>query len=857
MKQITGKVFSLTPLKGWRILLKADVLFPSLSLIIFAILYSYTSSFNPHWFLLIPIITFLYFYVSLRFWMSFLLLFSVLYGQLHYEPFLFFDAFPYLKLLHIFFFFSSIFFIFYFSRPYLLSSPLVKLLRALGFVPNISDTEREALDSGTIWVEKEFFKGRPHFRTLFNQPFPHLSQEETQFLNKDTNDLCELCDEWETISKKQIPKRVEDFIKQNKFLGMIIPKKYKGLEFSPVCHAHVIRKLASVDIAGAIFVMVPNSLGPSELLLSYGTQKQKDKYLSRLAEGKEIPCFGLTEPQAGSDANSITSEGFLFKGEDGRLKIKLNWNKRWISLSSIASILGIAFKLKDPENLLGRGKDIGTTCALIPSDTPGVQRGFLHDPMGIPFYNAPLKGEDVIIDAEEDIIGGLDQAGKGWKMLMECLGVGRGISLPSLSIGIARRISYLVSHHARIRKQFGIPIGRFEGVEEPLTRIAGLNYLMEATQNYTLSALNQGLNPPVATAITKYNITELGRKLTMDGMDIMGGAGLTLGPRNTIASVYKSLPISVTVEGANILTRTLIIYGQGALRAHPYAYLEIKALEENDFKKFDKVFWKHLYLILCNTVSAFILSLTRGYSHISFFYLGTGHRFIQKIALSSALFSWLTNFSILFFGAKLKTKEKLTGRFADALSYQYIATALLWNWYKKGRPKEEWILVEWGLNYSFYQIQKAIEGILANFNVPVLGFFMKTFLYFFLRLNSLGTAPSDKLSKKIAKKFLDDESFRERLTEDLYIPKNPEHQFQKLKKAYTSIKESEQTIRKIKQSIKDKKLPKKRVRFLIDMALEKNIISEKEHSNLKKSEKDRWDAIQVDSFSEEEYYRNP
>ena len=835
---------------------RADLIFPVLSIVIFCILYIFQPVSNPQWFALIPIFTFFYFYVPILFWLAFLTCWSFLYGQFHYGSFSFFHSLPQIKYLHILLFTGGAFLLFYFLRPYLFSLPLVTLLRKMGFIPNISRTEREALDSGTVWVEKEFFKGKPRFRTLFNQPFPHLSQEEEQFLNQKTTELCDLCDEWETTSKKRIPNRVEDFVKNNHFLGMIIPKKYKGLEFSPNGHAHVIRRIASVDIATGIFVMVPNSLGPGELILSYGTQEQKEKYLTNLAEGKEIPCFGLTEPQAGSDAGSIVSEGILFKGEDGRLKIRLTWNKRWISLSAIASVLGIAFKLKDPDNLLKQGTNLGTTCALVSSSLPGIKRGLFHDPMGIPFYNAPIEGKDVVIDAEQDIIGGLSQIGNGWKMLMECLGIGRGISLPALSVGVGKRMSYLVGHYARIRKQFGVPIGRFEGVEDPLCRIAGITHLMESTQNYTLSALNQGLNPPVATAITKYNVTELGREIAIDGMDVMGGAGLTLGPRNVIATIYKSLPISITVEGANILTRSLIIYGQGALRAHPYAYQEIKALEGNDFKKFDNVFWKHLYQIICNTISLSILSVTRGYSHISFPYLGRGHRYIQKIALTSAIFSWLTNFAIFFFGAKLKIKEKITGRFADMLSFQYIAVALLWNWYKKGRPKDEWILVKWGLDYSFHQIQKSIEGITSNFHFPFIGTLMKTILYFLFRINSLGSPPSDKLSQKIARKLLDDDKFRNELTKGLHIPKDPEHQLQRIKKAYDSVKRSEQIFRKIKNCIKKGELPKKRPRLLFDVALEKGIISKEEYNNVNQSEKDRWDAIQVDSFTEEEYLRN-
>ena len=724
----------------------------------------------------------------------------------------------------------------------------------MGFVPNISPTERQALDSGSVWIEKEFFKGRPNFKNLFSQPFPKITEQETSFINKETSQLCAIANEWNTFKSRKISDEVLEFIKKNKFLGMIIPKKYNGLEFSPAAHSKVIEKISSINVPVAIFTMVPNSLGPAELLLKYGTEPQKEKYLYNLAVGKEIPCFGLTEPQAGSDASSILSKGILFKGQDGKLRIKIHWNKRWISLSAIATILGVAFQLEDPDEILGKGKDVGITCALIPSETAGVKRGFYHDPMGVPFYNAPMEGENVEVLAEEAIIGGLEQAGNGWQMLMECLGVGRGISLPSLSIGTSSRIARIVSCHSSIRKQFNLPIGQFEGVEEVLARIAGLTYLMRATQNFTLSALNQGINATITTAITKYNLTEMARQVALDGMDIMAGAGISLGPKNFIASIYNSIPIAITVEGANILTRSLIIYGQGALRSHPFAYKEIKALEKNDFLAFDRVFWKHLYQIICNTVRFFILSIFRGYTHISPSYLGKGHRYIQKIAWSSIMFSWLTNIALFVFGSQLKIKEKLTGRFADLLSYQYMATAILWNWRCKGKSKTTWPAVKWSLDYCFYQIQVSVENILLNFHNPVLSFPARTLIYFLLRLNSIGAPPSDKLSKELSYNFLNNLDLREDLFGSSHLPENSEHQIRKLEDTYHLIKKCEKAVKKIRQAVKRKELPKKRTYLLLDLALQQEVISKEEHGQIKEAEEARRDVIQVDSFTESEYF---
>lgn len=830
-----------------------ELYIPFVLWVIFASTYPFAPEHLTFWLVLALILCFFYFHVPLFLWGFFAFSYSLFYGKFYYEssPPLGIEVFKYLA---VFVSLGVIYTGLTLLRTYVCAPLIVKLFRSLKLLPKISQTEQEALDAGAVWVENNFFKGQLNWKELLGQPVAKPTPEEQGFLDQQTDKLCSLTSEWEIIKNKKFPKEVEDTLKESRFFGMIVPKKYKGLEFSPLGHSRVIEKISSANFPISIFTMVPNSLGPAELILNYGTQKQKDKYLERLATGEDLPCFGLTEPKAGSDASSITSEGVLFKGEDQKLKIKLNWDKRWITLSSKATVLGIAFQLKDPEHLISNKEHIGITCALIPSDAPGVQKGLYHDPMGIPFYNAPIQGHQVLVDAEEAIIGGLEQAGKGWKMLMECLVVGRGISLPSLSIGSSKRVAWVIRHHASIRNQFGQPIGQFEGIESLLARIAGFTHLMSASQNFTLSALNQGVHPPIITAIGKYNLTELARQVAIDGMDVMGGAGLSLGPRNMIGNLYKAIPIAITVEGANVLTRTLIIYGQGSLRAHPYIYQEIKAIENNDYKLFDRALSKHFYQMTCNFVRMILLTLTRGYFYFSPSHIGQGHRYFQKLAWSSALFSWLTDLALFSLGGKLKIKEHLTGRFADMLSYQYIATALLWNWKQEShKQKEAQVIYKWSLDYCFFKIQEAAQGLLANFQFPVVSFFTQKILGLLLQINPIGSPPQDKLSKKVSSLFLKNEQFFNQLTQNIHVPTDPNHQMQKLKKAYALVRETDFIIKKLKQACKKKQISKQSIDLMIQEALKAQVISQKEFDLVQERELACTEAIQVDSFTEEEY----
>ena len=707
----------------------------------------------------------------------------------------------------------------------------------------MSDTEKEALLAGSSWIEAEFFTGRPDFKRLLEQKYPHLTEEEKQFLKKETEQLCAISNEWSLLRRKKLRPETESFLKKEKFFGLIIPKHYQGREFSPLAHAKVIEKLASHNIPLSTITMVPNALGPAELLLNYGTEKQKNKYLPRLAVGEELPCFGLTEPQAGSDASSISSEGILFK-EKNQLKIRLNWNKRWITLSAEATLIGLAVQLKDPDKLYSEKENLGITCLLIPGDSPGIQRGLYHDPMGMPICNAPIKGQNVIVPAEEAIIGGIKQAGKGWKMLMESLSNGRGISIPSLALGCSKRTAWITAAHALVRKQFGLSIGKFEGVEEVLASMAGQTHLMSAVQNYSLSALNQGIHSSVSTALTKYNLTEIGRDITKKSMDIMGGLGLSLGPRNKIASSYILMPIAVTVEGANILTRTLIIFGQGLIKSHPYIYKILQALEQNSLKKFYKNFWALIFQFVCNLVKSLFLSAMIGLL-MPFMRLSKKRKYTIKLIWASSLFSFLSDLSFLSLGGRLKTHGKLTGRLADFLSHQYIAVALLWHWQKKGPSEKAWFSAKWGLEYCFAQIQKSLMGIFNNYPLFWGRLLLKPW-WAFLKINPIGSPPSDKLGKKLAGWILEDEEFRADLCSNMYIPKEPEDQIQKLLKAHKLSLQENKIIEKIKKET-GKKIPP-------DSALEKNIISPEEHKILKSARQAQWKAIQVDSFTEEEYF---
>lgn len=756
-------------------------------------------------------------------------------------------------------------------RTILVSRFIMDIMKKLGVVPQISATERTALEAGVVWIEKDLFSGKPNFEKILKEPYAKLTQEERDFVNGPTEELCKLSNPWKIWRSKEVPPEVWKFIKDKGFLGMIIPKEYGGLGFSAMAHSEVVMKLASRSLPTSISVMVPNSLGPAELLIHYGTEKQKKHWLPRLARGEEIPCFGLTEPLAGSDAGSISSSGIIFRGDNGQLYIKLNWNKRWITLAGISTVLGLAFRLRDPENLLGRSKDssedIGITCALIPSNTKGIDISRRHDPLTIPFHNCPTTGVDVVVPLEDSVVGGISGCGRGWSMLMECLAAGRGISLPAQSTGGAKLAYRTVSSHSLIRKQFGVSIGKFEGVEEPLARIGATTYALEAMRRFTLGALDKGIKPPVVTAMIKYQATEMGRKTVNDAMDIMGGAGISLGPRNLIAEGYIATPIGITVEGANIMTRTLIIFGQGALRCHPFAFDEVSAIETGDVKKFDTAFWGHIGHVVRNACRSILLSLTRGYLESA--PVGTHAKIkihYRRLHWASATFAILADIAMASLGGKLKLKEKITGRFADIFSQMYMSTCVLRRFHEEGQREEDLPYVQFFLKYSISEIQKGFDGLFDNLKIPGFRWLFKEVLGAWSRINSIGSQASDGWSHLISNSMLYSVEQRDRLTEGIYWVSESTHglaqvkarsqfdQTARLENAFITVSKAESAEKKIRAAIKAASIPKKKGRAAWDDALAKKIISNEEFRLLSEAEQIRFDAILVDDYNETEYH---
>tara|TARA_B100001121_G_C18700285_1_gene627330 strand:- start:11361 stop:13775 length:2415 start_codon:yes stop_codon:yes gene_type:complete len=733
-------------------------------------------------------------------------------------------------------------------RQYVLSFPIMSLAIKFKIFPKVSDTEKAALEAGSVWMDKELFSGDPNVKRLMSQKIQQLTPEELAFLHGPVAELCDMVDDWEIQKNKQIPDHVWAFIKEKKFLGMIIPKAHGGLGLSAIGHSVVIEKIASVSATLAITVMVPNSLGPAELLLHYGTQRQKDQYLTKLATGEEMPCFGLTEPTAGSDAGGLQSEGVVFKDDDGELKIRFNWNKRWITLSGISTVIGLAFLLKDPDQLLGGPKEYGITCALIPTHTSGVDVSKRHDPLGVPFMNCPTTGTNVVMPIS-CIIGEMDGLGKGWTMLMDCLSAGRGISLPSLSAGGAQAMVLATSSFGVIRQQFGMSVGQFEGIEEPMARVVGKTVLLKAARDYTCGAIDQGEKPSVISAILKLHSTEMFRDIVNDSMDILGGAGITQGPRNVTASAYKAAPIGITVEGANILTRTLIIFGQGALRCHPFAYDEVAAAETKDVKRFDRAFFGHIGHILRTTLRVVLLTLTQG--GLSRHYGGFLAPYKRRLVWVSSIFALISDISMAYFGGALKAKQKITGRLGDVLSWMYLATSTMVYYEKHRDNKALEPMVQWALDYSFHNMQVALIGFFDNFS-----WVTRLFIAPIYRLWRVGTHPSDVLGKTVAVAIQADESLRGFLTNGVHFVTDDTPGIGKLNHTYKQIIQSEKAFKKIRRAVKKRQLPKKDVTFVLDDAVKLNIITAQEADQIRVAEKARLDAIQVDAFTNDEYLNN-
>jgi acyl-CoA dehydrogenase len=576
-------------------------------------------------------------------------------------------------------------------------------------LPPISKTESEALDAGDSFIEAELFQGRLDVDALIDYPITALTEAEQSFLDNEVEELCRITDDYQINQDKDIPPETWKFLREKGFFGLEIPTEYGGLGFSTKAHSDIIQKIASRSVTLGVTTMVPNSIGPGKLIKKYGTQEQKDKYLRPLAQGTEFPCFALTSPHAGSDAGSITDTGVVFE-KDGELFLRLNWDKRYITLCPVATLLGLAFQMKDPDGLLGDTVDIGITVALIHSYLDGVTTGNRHNPLGAAFMNGPTFGKDVVVPVSA-IIGGAPYAGKGWKMLMESLAEGRGISLPALSVANMKRCSRIVGAYARVRKQFRVPIGKFEGIQDPLSRIAGNAYMMEAARELLASSLDQGVKPTVASAILKYEATERGREAVVDSMDILGGIGIMEGPNNFMANFYKSLPIGITVEGANILTRSLIMFGQGSVRCHPHLQNEIKSLQEGDKDLFVKSVVGHAKYMFSNIGRVILHNLTFGMLLPT---AGDRHsrKFFRKMGLISVNYALLSDLALLILGGKLKRKERISGQFADVLSNLFLATCVLKRYVNEGCKKEDLPLLRWSMDNTLPTAKQAMSDIL-------------------------------------------------------------------------------------------------------------------------------------------------
>ena len=643
-------------------------------------------------------------------------------------------------------------------------------------LPRMSKTEQDALEAGNVWWDGELFSGMPDWRKLQRLPPPKLTAEEQAFLDGPCEELCRMLDDWEiTHELLDMPPKVWQYLKEQRFFAMIIPKEYGGLGFSPLASSMVLTKVSSRNATASSTIGVPNSLGPAELLLHYGTEEQKQRWLPGLASGEEIPCFALTSPRVGSDATALIDHGVVANGiYEGReiLGIRLNWEKRYITLAPVATVLGLAFKLYDPDHLIGEVDEYGITAALIPTNLPGIEIGRRHFPINIPFQNGPTRGKDVFVPLDA-IIGGPKMAGQGWRMLVQLLSVGRSIVLPSNALGAAMAAVYASGAYARLRRQFGLPIGKFHGVGEALARMAGNLYTMTAASRVTCTALANGEKPAVPSAILKYHNTELGRQIANDGMDMHGGKAIMLGPKNYMARGYESVPIAITVEGANILTRNLIIFGQGAIRCHPFVRAEMDAAKDEDRERglvaFDRLLFKHFGYTLSNAARSWLQAITLArFTDVPS--VGPTRRYYQHINRYSASFALITDAAMLTLGGELKRRELLSARLGDVLSYLYLASMVLKHYQDQGEPPEDLPLVEWACRTLLYKTQEQLHGLMRNFPNRWMALLLRLAIFPRGRTYS---APSDELGQQIVELLINPTATRERLTDGAYKTLEP------------------------------------------------------------------------------------
>lgn len=736
-------------------------------------------------------------------------------------------------------------------RP-ILSKPVFGMLKKS--MPSMSVTEREALEAGTTWWEKELFSGRPDWQEFAQIQLPQLTAEEQSFLDNEVNEFCAMIDEWDIHQRKDLSPEAWQYLKDKGFFGLIIPREFGGHDFSPYAQSRVMSKIAGRSSTAAVTAMVPNSLGPGELLMKYGTEEQKQRWLPGLAKGTEIPCFGLTGPEAGSDAGSIPDLGIVCKGQfEGKevIGLRMTFSKRWITLAPVATVVGLAFKLHDPEGLLGdpNKSDYGITCALLPANHPGVEIGKRHNP-GSPFMNGPVIGTDVFIPVDW-IIGGAAMAGKGWRMLIECLGAGRGVSLPALSTASGEMSYRMVGAFARIRRQFNTEIGKFEGVQEATAEIAGGTYTLEAMRHLVTKGLETGA-PSVMTAMAKYHATEIMRRIVNHSMDVVGGRAIQLGPRNFLAFPYQSIPVAITVEGANILTRSLMIFGQGAMRCHPYLFEEMQAMEIADesegLKKFDQLFIRHLGHIFSNLVRTKLHGITRGYfsaapANADDF----SRRWYQRINVLSASLAVTSDFALGILGGNLKRRELLSARLGDVHSQLFIACSILKFHSAHPRTRAEDVHAEYAITFALHQAQEALLEFYDNFPARLVANVLQLITF---STGRIVNKPDDNLVRELGDLIMEDNPIRQSLEQYIYLSTDPEDANGRVESTYRLLLELGPVWPKFARAQSKGELVGDTLAQRLQDAVSKNIIAASDVERLQEYDARRFDCVLTDDFDQ-------
>lgn len=729
---------------------------------------------------------------------------------------------------------------------------LMHWMQANHVLPRISDTERQALEAGDVWIDGEFFAGNPDFKRMLGSRYGRLSDEEQAFMDGPVNELLSRADCNEIALSRRVPQDIVDYMAEAGFFGLIIPKAYGGKEFSTLARSAIMAKVTPHSGILSAYVVIPNTLGAAELLVEYGTDEQKNHYLPRLAKGEYLPCFGLTEPTAGSDAASITADAEAFADADGEVKLRLNFSKRYITLGPVANLISLACRLRDPDNLLGKGEAPGITVVLIHAGTPGLEQGDRHEPIGEAFPNGPLVGKNVVV-AADNILGGREQAGGGWRMLMESLAGGRMVSLPATAVGGIRTAAAATGAYSMVRQQFGLAIGRMEGVAMPIGRLNALAYMTEGARVLGCTAVDDGIDPPVVSGAMKAYTTELARQSATDAMDVFSGAGVMQGPNNILGRGYCSAPVAITVEGANIMTRTLMVFGQGAIRCHPHALNVVHAVENDDAKTFSKSLRGWIGHFLANAGRTFFRGLTRGvFVRVPDVDRAT-RRYYKKLGWAASRFAFFTDLALFFVGGKLKTRGNLTGRYADALAWMLFAFAALKRFEAEGRQQADLALVHYGARLALARVQEAFEGIYENFDGP-LGTLLRSVFLPILRVNRLGRMPGDRqaLAAAAISQRIDEQSAR--LNADIFTPENPNSGAGRLFDAFRRVVDSAPTVERIKNAQKEGRLPAGDPDAFAREALEAGIIDASGAERVEAARAARLAAIEVDVFSEEDFF---